>query len=194
MNTLTIKNYKEYVDKQALFKRHGFHVNGTYELSPCVVEIEAKVIDGLADTYLFLNHKEVGWPKLLAGLMNVTLKGADFTAISGSEYIGKDYKSVLECFNSYKNDKESDKTKEARRRFNYMFNEKLCMYGMQIFEDRGILILNFRSCDYIKKLPFDLLLIYNMVQIYGLNIKKFYCNFGSLHIYEKDFDKLVCTK
>jgi hypothetical protein len=76
--------------------------------------------------------------------------------------------------------------RKTRRQFSYQFNENLCMNAMQIFEDRKLMIVYFRSCDYIKKLPLDLYLIKSLIDDYMIKVDKIYCMFGSLHAYDED--------
>lgn len=191
MNIITIKSYEDYVDKKNVIHLHGKEKevgNQKYtELCPCCVEVNFDCINELAKKVYFNRAKTNSNIKYLSFVnkMNyVIYRQEKFTDIKGSEYFGEDYEKVQRSFSLYV--KEFINGLRTRRQFSYSFGEKLCMNGMQIFEDEGIIILNFRSCDYIKKFPFDLLFIKILIDDYCLNIKKVICNFGSLHVYSGD--------
>lgn len=191
MNIITINSYEDYVSKASIIFRHGKKKevgNQKYtELCPCCVEVNFDCINELAKKVYFKKAKtnsDIKYLSFVNKMNYVVYRQENFTDIKGSEYFGSDYEKVQKSFSLYV--KESINGLRTRRQFSYSFGEKLCMNGMQIFEDEGIIILNFRSCDYIKKFPFDLLFIKILIDDYCLNIKKVICNFGSLHIYSGD--------
>lgn len=191
MNIITINSYEDYVNKASIIFRHGKKKevgNQKYtELCPCCVEVNFDCINELAKKVYFKKAKtnsDIKYLSFVNKMNYVIYRQEKFTDIKGSEYFGEDYEKVQRSFSLYV--KESINGLRTRRQFSYSFGEKLCMNGMQIFEDEGIIILNFRSCDYIKKFPFDLLFIKILIDDYCLSIKKVICNFGSLHIYSED--------
>ena len=191
MNTITIKTWDDFVNKQKTILLHGKeHNKGMQfykELCPCVVEIQTDCIRDIAKRF-FESRNPWNSPDgndfcRFETVMNHVIYGKeDFTDIPGSEYIGSDYYRVYRCFSFYKHEKIAGIL--TRRQFSYCFDEKLCMNGMQIFEDEKLMILNFRSCDYVKKFPLDLFFIKILLDDYKVDIDKIYCIFGSLHIYK----------
>lgn len=188
MNTITIKSWEDFVNKQRMILLHGKDHNVGMqfykELCPCVVEVSTNCIHDIARNFFNIKNKNenIDFNDFVRIMKDVIYKGEDFTEIPGSEYIGSDYEKVKKCFNFYSYERQSGLL--IRRQFSYSFNEKLCMNGMQIFEDEKLMILNFRSCDYVKKLSFDLYFINTLIEDFGLGIDKIYCIFGSLHIYK----------
>lgn len=193
MNTLTIKSWNDFVEKAKIIKVHGTKQQVGFqkynELCPCVVEVEKNCIEEIAqNTFEKRNtvHNKFGndWERFKMNMNHVIYGREDFTDIPGSEYIGSDYAKVQRAFSFYAHERISDTV--TRRQYSYSFGEKLCMNGIQIFEDQKLAILNFRSCDYIKKFPFDLLFINILLNDYAVKVDKIYCIFGSLHIYDGD--------
>lgn len=193
MNTLTIKSWNDFVEKVKMIKIHGTHEQVGFqkynELCPCVVEVERDCIENIAkNTFEGRNevHNKFGndWERFLIQMNHVIYGREDFTDIPGSEYIGSDYAKVQRAFSFFAHERISGEV--TRRQYCYNFGEKLCMNGIQFFEDKKLVILNFRSCDYIKKFPFDLLFINILLNDYNVKVDKLYCVFGSLHIYDGD--------
>lgn len=176
-NSLVIKNFNDYNDKKKIFKIHGRDVCNTKELSPCIVEVD---VSGIRDIVMkSLNYDDISYSSLYIDLYSCVIS-SEMLWITGEVYYnGEDYSGVVKAFKKYIEDKEI----RTRRQFNYHFDEKLCVHGIQFFEDLNFLVINFRSCDYINKFPIDLLLFKIMCDMYEVDIKKFYCFFGSLHIY-----------
>ena len=193
MNTLTIKSVQDYVEKEKNIsihgKKHEVGFQKYHELCPCVAEVKTDCIESVAK-YFFdkrnpWKHKDRDDFLILKTIMNhVIYNREDFTDIPGSEYIGSDYWKVHRAFSFYAHERITDTV--TRRQYSYQFDEKLCMNGMQIFEDQSLMILNFRSCDYIKKFPLDLLFIKILMDDFNVKCDKIYCIFGSLHTYDHD--------
>lgn len=191
MNTITIKSWEDFVNKQRMILLHGKDHNVGMqfykELCPCVVEVSTNCIYDIVQKFFDIKNKKNDhcfkkFEEFEHIMKNVIYNGDDFTEFPGSEYIGSDYEKVRKSFSYYNYEKTCGIL--TRRQFSYSFNEKLCMNGMQIFEDEKLMILNFRSCDYIKKFPFDLYFIKKLLDDFDVNIDKIYCVFGSLHIYK----------
>ena len=181
-NILNIKSFEDYKDKIKIFKLHGRRINETYELSPCVVEIKTDCIKDLVKKSL--GYDDFSYYLLFSDMFSCVKEKEIIYINDDVFYNGEDYSGVTKSFDNYLSDKEN-KTR-TRRQFNYHFNEKLCVHGVQFFEDKKFLIINFRSCDYIKKFPLDVLLFYTLCVNYDIKVDTFYCFFGSLHIYKKE--------
>lgn len=188
MNTISIKTSQDYIKKLSVIKFHGIQHNvnevNYKELCPCTVEIDLDCIDEITKDFLRRNKFNGTFDEFKSKFRAVIYEDEDFTEIKNSEYIGKDYKNVRKSFTKFFVDTIDEK--KTRRQFSYQFNEDLCMNAMQIFEDRKLMIVYFRSCDYIKKFPLDLYLIKSLVDDYKVHINKIYCMFGSLHAYDED--------
>lgn len=188
MNTISIKSNKDYIKKMSVLKYHGVphDIDGFIyrELCPCTVEIDLDCIDEITKNFLKRKKFDGTFDEFKLKFRSVIYEDGNFRDIENSEYIGKDYKNVRKSFTKFLVDTIDEK--KTRRQFSYQFNEELCMNAMQIFEDRKLMIVYFRSCDYIKKLPLDLYLIKTLVDDYNVHINKIYCMFGSLHAYDED--------
>lgn len=188
MNTITIKNFDDYANKLLIFAQHGKRIDGTRELSPAVIEMNQDAIESVVTGWLKMNGiAEIDFGYVMDEFKEFMKGRRDFTEIEGSEYIASDYDIVNRKFSYYSFERDSRTQYTGRRQFNYHFNEKLCLHGMQIFEDLGTMILNFRSCDYLKKFPLDIYMMAKHCRDRGIEVHKFYCIFGSLHCYDNDF-------
>ena len=116
MNTITIKSWDDFVNKQKTILLHGKeHNKGMQfykELCPCVVEIQTDCIRDIAKRF-FESRNPWNSPDgndfcRFETVMNHVIYGKeDFTDIPGSEYIGSDYYRVYRCFSFYKHEKIS---------------------------------------------------------------------------------------
>lgn len=183
-----IEDFYSYKDGKQLIRKMGRFVRLTFEVCPATISVSTGAIRTLVEHQL--QHWEVPltFDQISLYLLDVALKGIDFKDIKGSEYIGRDYYKLKHVFALYKYERTSFIV--TRRQYAYTFGEKLCMNGIQFFEDNRLCIVNFRSCDYIKKFPFDILLINSLCLHYGFCIDRIFCNFGSLHYYDADNWKL----
>lgn len=156
-------------------KETGHKIEGTTERNFISLVVVRKAIDEIVE----YKAKE-GLEKLLFNEENFDMYDNPKTW-----YNANDYSGIRSAFNSYEWEKNGEGY-DGRRQHSFCFGEKLCMNGIQFFEDQKMLILTFRSCDAVNKLPFDLELINIMCEVYELDIERFYCIFGSLHIYDGD--------
>ena len=188
MNTISIKSNQDFIKKISVIKYHGMQheVNGQKykELCPCTIEIDTECINEITKDFLRRKKFDGTFDEFKAMFREVIYENESFTEIPGSEYIGLDYENVRKSFANFFVDRIN--LRKTRRQFSYQFNENLCMNAMQIFEDRKLMIVYFRSCDYIKKLPLDLYLIKSLIDDYMIKVDKIYCMFGSLHAYDDD--------
>ena len=157
-------------------RTNGIPTENTKEFNFFTIDVDRRIIPFFVDT------------QTQKGLRNAVYKETNFTVYNNPKawYNGYDYKGVLESFIEYCFFEKKGYRNSGRRQHSFSFGEKLCMNGMQIFEDRNMLILNFRSCDAVNKLPYDLSIINSMCDDFELNISRFFCVFGSLHIYNGD--------
>lgn len=188
MNTIVIESIADYANKRKIIEYHGkkYNVNGTKykELAPCCVEVKTKCIEAVAKFSLECKTKKIKYDAFRQTLQNVLHGTEDFTEIKGSDYMAEHYTGDVKAFCDYKNERENKLV--TRRQFMYQLSKRSCMNEIQFFEEEGFIILNFRSCDYIKKFPFDLLLIKILIDEFNIKCDKIYCLIGSLHIYNGD--------
>lgn len=192
MNIIAINSYEDYVNKVNIILRHGKKKevgDQKYtELCPCVIEIKTSCIEKIAcemfDRKNPHNKVNFNYSHFKYIMKQVIYGDIDFNEIPGSDYASRDYLKEKEAFIKYANDRKSDEV--TRRQYLYYFEENSCCNEIQIFEDEKIAIINFRSCDYIKKFPFDVLMFKILMDDFDVKCDKFYCIFGSLHIYDGD--------
>lgn len=183
-----INNVNDYKEKRNYIDTLGkeYMVNGmTYkELAPCCVEVSKNCIDEVAKYSLLEKTDKIEYKDFRRTLYKVLYGTENFTEIEGSDYMAEHYVGDLKAFKDYVY--ERDNKFATRRQFMYQLSKRSCMNEIQFFEHEGFILLNFRSCDYIKKFPFDLLLIKILIDEFNINCNKFICVFGSLHIYDGD--------
>lgn len=188
LNQFAIDCVESYRHGKQLIRRRGEFVQRTFEISPALVCVSIDSIDKIVKYLLERWEIPVEYSLIKQYILEVSMKGIDFKTIKGSEYSALDYRKVKQAFDHYSYERTSFAV--TRRQYSYSFGPKLCMHSIQFFEDYKHAILEFRSCDYIKKFPFDLLLISSMCEKYKFDIEEIYCFFGSLHYYEEDTWKL----
>lgn len=188
LNQFVINNVENYKYGKYLIRKKGTFIQQTFELSPAVVCVSVNAIEEIVKYLLERWEVPVEYSHIKQSILEVSMNGIDFKTIKGSEYNALDYRKVKPAFDHYSYERTSFAV--TRRQYSYSFGPMLCMHSLQFFEDYKHAILEFRSCDYIKKFPFDLLLIASMCEAYKLDIEKIYCFIGSLHYYDVDSWKL----
>lgn len=189
INLLTLDGIESYKYGKYLIRKNGNFIQQTFELSPVMVCVPINAIEEIVKYLLKRWEVPVEYSHIKQCILEVSTKGIDFKTIKGSEYSALDYRKVKFAFDHYAYERMSFAV--TRRQYSYSFGPKLCMHSIQFFEDYKHAILEFRSCDYIKKFPFDLLLIASMCDAYRLSIENLYCFIGSLHYYDADSWKLT---
>ena len=188
LSQFVIDNVENYKYGKHIIREKGTFIQRTFEVSPAVVCVSVKTIEEIVKYLLERWEVPVEYSRIKQYILEVSTKGIDFKTIRGSEYSALDYRKVKQAFDHYSYERTSFTV--TRRQYSYSFGPKLCMHSIQFFEDYKHAILEFRSCDYIKKFPFDLLLISSMCEAYKLDVEKIYCFIGSLHYYDADTWKL----
>ena len=188
LSQFVIDNVENYKYGKHIIREKGEFIQRTFEVSPAVVCVSVNTVEEIVKYLLERWEVPVEYSRIKQYILEVSTKGIDFKTIKGSEYSAQDYRKVKQAFDHYSYERTSFAV--TRRQYSYSFGPKLCMHSIQFFEDYKHAILEFRSCDYIKKFPFDLLLISSMCEAYKLDIEKLYCFIGSLHYYDADTWKL----
>ena len=184
----TIEDFGSYLHGKNLIRNNGEFVRLTFEVAPATVSVSFSAIEEIIKRQLEHWQVSLSYDQIVERILAVACEGINFRDIKGSEYIGDDYRRLRQVFDMYKYERTSFAV--TRRQYSYVFGEKLCMYSIQFFEDYKRVIVNFRSCDYIKKFPFDLLMVKALCELYKFDITRIFCNFGSLHYYDADTWKL----
>lgn len=189
MNTIKINNIYDYIKgkEKILTKGNKYEVNNTKytEFLPCFVEVNYDIIEVLASHILFIrSNNTIQYHDFKNKLNGVLHDKCDFLDIEGSDYKADHYVGDIKAFNEYIKDKKENKY--TRRQFIYQLSKRSCMNEIQFFEEEKTVILNFRSCDYIKKFIFDLLLMKILLDEYKIKCDRICCFIGSLHIYDGD--------